>query len=108
MVDTTADEIFAQILCAFTCKIDDTEYPVLLIQAYDEPILEFPSKDADLGFYRIRAKNRRHSEFILAEFEIRGVLTVEDYETGNDRFVVDVVDGDMFLRMQELLEKGLF
>ncbi len=108
MVNTQEDEIFAQVLCAFVCKINDTEYPILFIQAYDKLIDEFPSKDADLGFYRIRARDRKHSEFILAETVIRGALTVEDYETDGDRFVVDVVDGDMVLRMQELLDKGLF
>lgn len=103
MVDTAQGEIFAQLLYIFICKIDDTDYPLALIHPYDEPIEEYPDKDEDLGLYRIQAGSRKTSEFISVESIIRGALVVDDFETENQFLVVDVVDSDMFIRMQELL-----
>ena len=101
-------EIFARLLFIFICKVDDTEYPLALIHPHDEPIEKYPEKDADLGFYRVQATSQKKSEFIFLDSMIRGALVVEDYDTENQFFVVDVVDSDMFLRMQELLASGMF
>ena len=107
LVDTVDGEIFARLLFIFICKVDDTEYPLALIHPHDEPIEKYPEKDADLGFYRVQATSQKKSEFIFLDSMIRGALVVEDYDTENQFFVVDVVDSDMFLRMQELLASGM-
>lgn len=108
LVNTAQGEIFAQLLFIFICKINDIAYPLALIHPYDEPIQQYPDKDEDLGLYQIQAGSRKTSEFISVESIIRGALVVDDFETENQFLVVDVVDSDMFIRMQELLSKGLF
>ena len=103
LVDTVGGDIFAQLLLVFTCFVNKTPYPLALIQPLDAPIHVQRRKDKDLGFIRVRAKPRQSSEFISVRSIIRGALLVEEFDRkGSGEFiVVDVVDGDMFLRLRE-------
>jgi hypothetical protein len=98
------DPIFAQLLFLFKVTIKGKEYSLALIHAFDDPIPvhEHSKKDIDLGLFRLRAKPRRATEFIFIESIIRGALVVDGSEPGkaNDKFVVDLIDTDMFLRLQ--------
>ena len=102
-MDTVGRDIFAQLLLVFTCFVNKTPYPLALIQPLDAPIHVQRRKDKDLGFIRVRAKPQQSSEFISVRSIIRGALLVEEFDQkGSGEFlVVDVVDGDMFLRLRE-------
>ena len=108
LIDTAEGEIFAQLQFIFICKVNKIEYPLALIHPYDKLIKEYPQKDIDFGLYRIRATTRKSTEIISVESIIRGALVVSDFETDDHYFVIDSTDSDMFLRMQELLSKGIF
>ena len=59
-----------------------------------------------MGLLRVRARPWKLADFIFVESIIRGALTVEDYgsEYGDDRFVVDTLDSDMFVRLRDMHE----
>ncbi|KAF7973288.1 hypothetical protein HWV62_15663 [Athelia sp. TMB] len=96
--------VFAQLILLFNCTVADATHSIALVQPYDEhiPASERPKKDRDLGLLRYRARRRKFSEFISVSSIIRGALLVQDPDVPDERFVVDVVDTDMFLRLQPL------
>ncbi|KAF7967708.1 hypothetical protein HWV62_33335 [Athelia sp. TMB] len=96
--------VFAQLILLFNCTVADATHSIALVQPYDEhiPASERPKKDRDLGLLRYRARRRKFSEFISVSSIIRGALLVQDPDVPDERFVVDVVDTDMFLRLQHL------
>ena len=120
--------MFTQLLIIFRCIIPNTSqrtqnsptmhasesWPVdldawvlTLVHPFDAKILqcEWPKKDRDLEFIRVRARKWTESHFIFAESIVRGALVVKDYlkdhTNVDDQLVVDVVDSDMFLHLQE-------
>lgn len=68
------------------------------------PSRERPRKDADLGFLRVRARPRKQADFIFVDSLIRGAVLVDDYgsEHHDERFVVDTLDSDMFIRLRHM------
>ncbi|KAJ7592183.1 hypothetical protein C8J56DRAFT_780865, partial [Mycena floridula] len=98
---------FAELIYIFTCKLGIKSDPaesvhlIALIQPY-EVVRQRPGKDKDLGLLHLR-QGRMQSEFISVNSIIQGVLTMSSGEAGatqTDRFVVDVVDEDMVLRLK--------
>ncbi|KAK0472864.1 hypothetical protein IW261DRAFT_1553238 [Armillaria novae-zelandiae] len=63
-------------------------------------------QDKDLGFYCLRARPRVFSQIVSIYSIIHGVLLVKDNSSdlsnGQDYFVVDTIDTDMFFRMKRL------
>lgn len=102
IVKTATGHIFAQLIFIFTCEVEGIEYPIALIQPFDAPISNTRQKDQDLCLYRVRAQPRAKSEFVLVSTIVRGALLAEDPKKSGDRFVVDVVDTDMFLRLKQI------
>jgi hypothetical protein len=97
--------LFAQLLFIIKCFIAGKEYAVALVHKFDQAIVatsKCPQKDLDLGLLRVRARPQKLADFIFVESIIRGALIVEDYgsEYGDDRFVVDTLDSDMFIRLR--------
>lgn len=95
---------FGQLLYVFSCRVNETDYHIALIQPYE--VLERRSRplvDKQLGLLRVHRADSRKTEFISLRSVIRGALVVTaELDAPNDRFVVDVVDEDMFLRVKEL------
>ena len=106
LVDTVNGNIFARILYLFVIWIDQKSYPIALIQPFDAYLGPTRRTDKDLGLYRVGMKPRGKSEFISVLSIIRGALLVEAYDVGagNGYLVVDLIDGDMFFRVQQLKE----
>ncbi|EMD40065.1 hypothetical protein CERSUDRAFT_46326 [Gelatoporia subvermispora B] len=112
MVKTTSDNgnsasewhYFAQILYMFTLEIGNTHHPFALVHPYDADISDFPEKDTDLGFYRIRQESAHTSHFIPLRSVIRGAVVVPTFDTENDFFVVDTIDPDIFFRLLVLYD----
>ncbi|KAF5371230.1 hypothetical protein D9758_004318 [Tetrapyrgos nigripes] len=98
----TEDEfVFAQLLYLFTCRVGDGAYPVALVQPY-KVVRNRNASDRRLGLLRIRKE--ASTEFIPIQSIVRGILApaVDDSSGSADRFVMDVLDGDLFLRMKRL------
>ncbi|EPQ59880.1 hypothetical protein GLOTRDRAFT_103770 [Gloeophyllum trabeum ATCC 11539] len=102
IVNTIAGNIFAKLLYVFTCSTGGKVYPLALIQPLDAGAGARRQTDQDLKFHRLRERPRKSSEFISLETVIRGSFIVPDFKTDGDFFPVDVIDGDMFLRLREL------
>jgi len=98
--------LFARLLLVFKCFVAKEEYSLALIHRFNQPIPghEHPKKDAELGLLRVRATPRKKADIIFVKSIIRGALLVEDYgsEHGDERFVVDTIDTDMFIRLRGL------
>lgn len=98
--------LFAQLLCVLKVSVSGNRYSVALVHKYDQniPACECPQKDTDLSLLRVRARPRRLADFIFVDSIIRGVVLAEDYgsEHKDERYVVDTIDTDMFLRLQHL------
>lgn len=98
--------IFVKLLFVFKCALNDGKgpYSLALVQTYDAhiPAAEKPASDADLDMIRVRARPRKESTFIFIDSIIRGALLVDtrDNDCGDECFVVDSVDTDMFLRLR--------
>jgi hypothetical protein len=95
---------FAQLLYVFTCCVNESDYPIALVQPYEVVSRRNrPPQDKELGLLRIRREDSRKTEFISLRSVVRGALvTAADSGMVHDCFVVDVVDEDMFLQMKEL------
>lgn len=100
--------LFAQLIYVFKYQASgDVERSIALVHPFDGkiPLREVPKKDRDLGFIRVRVTPRKEARFVSVDSIIRGALVVEDHseDRAMDRLVVDVVDGDMFLRLRPLV-----
>lgn len=102
LVKTNAGDIFVRLVYVFTCNVDDKVFPFALVQALDVGIGQRSAKDKALGFYRVRERQRKKSEFISCHSIIRGALLAPDFDKKGDYLVVDIVDSDSFLRLKEM------
>ena len=93
--------VFGRLLMMFTCRVNNTAFPVALVHPYDAPLGRPVKKDKHLGFYRVRARPPKNAEFISVHSIIRGVRLVQDFAKEGDFFVHDLVDDDIFLRIKE-------
>ncbi|OSC97911.1 hypothetical protein PYCCODRAFT_1418559 [Trametes coccinea BRFM310] len=88
-------------------ELRGTNYPIAYIEELDVVQGVRRRIDRDLGLCRIRRRvntpARAHEGciFISARSIVRGVLVMPDHAREGDFFVVDTVDGDMFLRMRQ-------
>lgn len=97
--------IFARLLYIFGFTIDTKDYFTALILPMDlPPSPHYRTRNRDLRFTHVRARQRAFSVFISVESIVRGALLVEDFgaEYGDEYLVIDVVDSDMWLRLKML------
>ncbi|KAI0658337.1 hypothetical protein C8Q70DRAFT_917521 [Cubamyces menziesii] len=97
-------DFFGRLLCMFTCTVGDKVEPIALILPYNKPTRALPVKDHDLRFYRLHEQTRQRAEFVSLHAVRRGALLVQDFETKDDYLVHDLIDSDMFFRVQALRE----
>ena len=101
LVATEGRFFFAQLLSLFRVQADARSHSLALIRVYGRLPGSIRRKDKELGLHRVRVKNSPYA-IIALESIVRGALLVEDADVQGDYFVVDTVDGDMFLRMATL------
>ena len=96
--------MFAKLLYVFSIIVGDRTYGLAMVQSFDAYTGPVRRKDTELGLYRLGMKPRGSAEIISLESIERGALLVSDFDTEReDEFlVVDVLDGDMFLRVKEM------
>ncbi|KAF8207999.1 hypothetical protein K438DRAFT_2071545 [Mycena galopus ATCC 62051] len=102
LVKTTRGNIFVRLVYVFACKIDEQVFPFALVQALDAKTGQRSAKDKALGLYRVREQDRKKSEFISVHSIIRGAMLAPDFGKKGDYLVADVVDADMYFRLQAM------
>ncbi|KIJ66780.1 hypothetical protein HYDPIDRAFT_174145 [Hydnomerulius pinastri MD-312] len=98
------DEIpFARLMFMFTCKIPEFgEYDFALVHPYTAELSAARKlSDMDLRITCIKARLHLASVFIPIWSVIRGALLYPDPQHKHEYFVVEHIDGDMFLRIKE-------
>ncbi|KIK25721.1 hypothetical protein PISMIDRAFT_9458 [Pisolithus microcarpus 441] len=93
---------FVQLIFFFTCKIPalNETFQLALVQPLTAGI-GVRRLDQDFNLIRVKAISRAASMFIPTKSIIRGALLYPDPSRHGEFFVVEHVDGDMFLRMKE-------
>ena len=98
MVATEGGSFIAQLLKLFQFQAQSHTYSLALVQVYGRPSGGLRRKDKDFGLYRVQLKSNPY-QIIAVDSIIRGVVLVEDPDSSGDCFVVDTIDGDIFLCM---------
>ena len=107
LLNTHDGPVFAQLVLVFVITVDGKDYPIALVQVYEQPQSVSASlrrKDKDLGFLRLQQRKEHQMEFVWAQSIIRGALIVPAYDDRNHSIVFDILDADMTLRVMDYLE----
>ncbi|KAJ7841566.1 hypothetical protein B0H14DRAFT_3693937 [Mycena olivaceomarginata] len=102
IVLTPTGHIFVQLIYIFKVSTNNKTYPFALVQPMDAPVGVISAKEKALKLFRVRA--RQASEFIPVRSIVCGAVLVPDSdpERKGDFFVMDVPEGDMFLRLRDM------
>lgn len=109
IINTADGYIFAQLALVFTIKINDKDYPIALVRAFERPISssvprQIRKKDKDLHFLRLQQLKESQMEFVWAQSIVRGAVMVPANDLENHSIVFDVLDADMYLRVRDILD----
>lgn len=92
---------FAQLVFIFTCQVNEKNYQLALVQPlkkYLRPATKV--QDKALSIHRWKAQSRDKCQVIPLDCVIRGAVLVKDPAYAADYFVIDMLDGDMYLRVK--------
>ncbi|KAK0471343.1 hypothetical protein IW261DRAFT_1344616 [Armillaria novae-zelandiae] len=114
LLDTVSGPLFTQLVMVFECTICEKTFPLMLVWPFDQPTEgNSAQKDQDLGFYRVRMDMKKSEPHLVSIYSVLwGALLIEDHDFSSEDkdvkeyHVVDVVDADLFLRMQSLSYVG--
>ncbi|KAF7302767.1 hypothetical protein HMN09_00911800 [Mycena chlorophos] len=99
---TQDEESFVRLRYLFRIKIGTKTYPLALVQRMERPKRQRSARDKALKLYRLSAKDV--FEFIPVQSIIRGVVLAPAFDKQNEYMVADLLDHDMFFRLEERLE----
>ncbi|KAJ7058844.1 hypothetical protein C8F01DRAFT_1085338 [Mycena amicta] len=99
LVKTDGGEIFVRLLYLFRITIGEFTYPLAFVQPMDAPRGRITGREKDLKLFRIRAKAAY--EFIPVQAIIRGVVLAPVFDKKNEYMVADLLDQDIFFRLQD-------
>ncbi|KAJ6610879.1 hypothetical protein B0H10DRAFT_2165954 [Mycena sp. CBHHK59/15] len=102
LVLTANGNIFVQLIYVFEFTTNGKKYPFALVQPLDAPVGFITAKEKDLKLFRVRAKPRQASEFIPVRSIIHGAVLMPNSKKVGEFFVMDVLEGDMFLRLHDM------
>ena len=102
VIRTNGGDAFARLVSIFTILIVGKPYPLALIQPFASYSGSKSLLDKEMGFLRLCLQPRNSSYFILVASIIRRALLVLD--DAEEYIAVDVIDGDMFLRVKDMHE----
>ena len=110
LLNTINGPVFAQLVLVFTITVNGKDYPIALVQVYEQPqsvSASLRKKDKDLGFLRLQQRKEHQMEFVWVQSIIRGAVIVPAYDDRNHSIVFDILDADsdMTLRVMDLLEQ---
>jgi hypothetical protein len=86
----------------FQYTVSEHTLELALVLPMDYPTGPKCTLDQDLNFQRLHARVATSSIFIPLRSIVRGALLVPDFKHDGDFFLVNYVDGDMFLRSKTL------
>lgn len=94
--------MFAQLVFVFTCKVDEQNYRLALVQPLAKSSRATVKEvDKAASIHRWHARDRKSCEVIPLDSIVRGALLVKDPKYKGDYFVIDTLDGDMYLRVKQ-------
>ena len=101
IVDLPRGCAFAWLACIFVCRIGRRDYRLALIQALDKSTRR-PTKavNKELSILRWNIWPRSRCEVVPLDSIVCGAVLLEDTKHKGDYFVIDTLDGDMFLRLK--------
>ena len=105
IVQTVEKRIFVQLIYIFTVTVSKVKYPLALVQPFNALVPnDTVEKDRDLGLIHVCTQARDKSKIIPVALIIRSAVLVKDLSVNmeNDYLVMDIIDGDMFLRVKEM------
>jgi len=102
LIKSEHGHFFARLLHLFKVTVGTQTHALAYVKRYSRPSGPLRRKDKDLGLYRLQSRANRF-EIVPLESVVRGALLVPDSDNPEECFVVDTVDGDMFLRMKTLI-----
>ncbi|KAJ7708065.1 hypothetical protein B0H17DRAFT_1156022 [Mycena rosella] len=102
LVKTANKPFFAQLISLFSCMVEEKSHAFAPVLPLDAPTGRLSRKDNVLRFHWVHAKPRKNSEFISVHSIIRGALLAPDSDKPDEYIVVDILDGDISLRMKDL------
>ncbi|KAG6905321.1 hypothetical protein DXG01_003456 [Tephrocybe rancida] len=111
IIDNQPRNFFAQLLYIFTVKLDTDLHsgnqavyiPLALVRPFAEDNRRPSQRDKDLRLLRLHPAPDNKPRVIPARSIIRGAFIVPEGEQRKSSLIVDVIDSDMFLRMQEIV-----
>ncbi|PBK81617.1 hypothetical protein ARMGADRAFT_947935 [Armillaria gallica] len=107
LAQTEARPLFAQLVMIFECNVHGKTFPLMLVWPFNQPAGgQSKQKDQDLELYRVKTKPNGPPCLISIYSVLPGALLIEDTAAPKEYLVVDMVDLDMFLRMQSLSYVG--
>ena len=101
LIRTANGESFARLVSIFMIVIDEKPYPLALVQPlapYSGPKVPL---DEDMEFLRLSLQPRDFSHLVLVDSIIRRAALV--WDKVEEYIAVDVMDGDMLLRVKDML-----
>ncbi|KAF8834824.1 hypothetical protein BDN67DRAFT_992580 [Paxillus ammoniavirescens] len=93
---------FVCLLFLFRYTVDKRTLDLALVLPLDALASNKRTVDKDLHFTRLRLRSAAAPEFIPLESIVHGALLVPDLGRDGDYFLVDNIDGDMFLCAKQL------
>ena len=98
IVADKSGSFFAQLLCLFKVQAGTHSHSLALTRTYGPVSGSARRKDRELGLHRVRVKLSPYKIIAIGSI-VRGAVLVEDADHPGEHFIVDTIDGDMFLRM---------
>ena len=103
VVDLPRGQVFAQLVFVFVCQVGERNYRLALIQPLEKMTrASTKSIDKGLSIYRWHIQAWERCKVISLDCIVRGAVLVEDPKFKGDYFVIDALDGDMFLRVKKI------
>lgn len=96
--------MFCRLVFVFTYSLGEQTYALALVQPFDlaKPGTETREVDRHLALCRLRERPRADSIIISARSIRRGAVLLSDTSRAGEYLVLDMLDGDMFMRAVEL------
>ena len=107
IINTADGYIFAQLVLVFTIKINNEDYPIALVQAFERPVSvprQIRQKDKDLHFLCLQQLKESQMEFVWAQSIVCGAVIVPENDLENHSIVFNVLNADMYLWVRDILD----
>ena len=103
IADRPQGRVFVRLVLVFMCRVDEREYYFALVQSLEKKIRQnMRPVDRSLSISRWHIRPRNRCEVIPLDCIVRGAVLVADTKYVGDYFVIDMLDKDMYLRVNSM------